>query len=141
MNSELTEELEANKSLVRRYFQIIDSGDVERIGEVLAPDFVSHSPPFPGLSEDIEGVRRGFAISLAVFRNYSHTLESQIAEGDRVATLTTATGEHVGDYRGIVGNGERLTIRGLSIHRIANGRIAEHSGRSDVWGLLSQMRR
>ncbi len=133
-------DLEANKALVLRYFEIIDSGDVDRILEVLSPDFVSHSPPFPGLSEDIHGVRRGFAISLGAFRNYSHTVEKQIAEGDRVVTLTTASGEHVGDYRGIVGNGERLTIRGLSIHRIAGGRIAEHWGRSDVWGLLSQMR-
>ena len=133
------QDYEANKALVRRYFEIIDSGDVDRIGEVLAPDFISHTPPYPGLPEDLEGVRRGWQMSLDAFRDYRHVIEQQIAEGDRVATLTTASGLHVGDYRGIPGSGRRVSIQGISIHRIADGRIAEHWGRSDILGLLNQM--
>ena len=139
-DSSASDQLEANKALVRRYFEIIDSGDVERIGEVLSPEFLSHSPPYPGLPEDLEGVRTGWAMSLDAFRDYRHVIEQQIAEGDRVATLTTASGEHVGDYRGLMGTGRRVSIRGLSIHRIADGLIVEHWGRSDIAGLLSQMR-
>ncbi|HEX5369801.1 MAG TPA: ester cyclase [Dehalococcoidia bacterium] len=132
-------DLEANKALVRRYFEIIDAGDVERIDEVLAPDFVSHSPPYPGLPENLDGVRRGWAMSLAAFTGYSHVIEQQVAEGDRVATLTTASGTHTGEYRGLAGTGRQVSIQGISIHRIAGGRIAEHWGRSDILGLLQQM--
>ncbi len=130
---------EANKALVRRYFEIIDAGDVSRIGEVPAPDFVSHSPPFPGLSQDIEGVRRGWAISQAAFASYRHVIEDQLAAGDRVVTRVTATGVHTGDYRGIKGDGREVSIQGIVIHRIANGRIAEHWGRTDLASLLAQM--
>jgi len=131
---------EANKALVRRYFEIIDSGDVSRIDEVLAPDFVSHSPAFPGLPETLDGVRQGWGMSQAAFRSYRHVIEDQIAEGDRVVTRVTATGEHTGDYRGIQGDGRSVSIEGIAIHRIANGRIAEHWGRLDLAGLLLQMR-
>ena len=131
---------EANKALVRRYFEIIDSGDVSRIEDVLAPDFVSHSPPYPGLPETLDGVRQGWAISLAAFRSYRHVIEDQLAEGDRVVTRVTATGEHTGDYRGIQGDGRTVSVPGIAIHRIANGRIAEHWGRTDLASLLQQMR-
>jgi steroid delta-isomerase-like uncharacterized protein len=130
---------EANKALVCRYFEIIDSGDVSRIEEVLAQDFVSHSPPFPGLPQTLDGVRQGWAISLAAFRSYRHVIEDQIAKGDRVVTRVIATGEHTGDYRGIKGDGRTVTIGGIAIHRIANGRIAEQWGRTDLRSLLEQM--
>ncbi len=45
----------------------------------------------------------------------------------------------MGDYRGVVGTGKRVSIQGISIHRIAGGRIVEHWGRSDILGLLQQM--
>jgi len=130
---------EANKALVRRYYEIIDSGDVSLIDEVLAPDFVSHSPPFPGLPQTIEGVRQGWAMSLAAFGSYRHVIEDQFASGDRVATRIRATGVHTGDYRGIKGDGRTVSIEGIAIHRISNGRIVEHWGRLDLHGLLAQM--
>jgi steroid delta-isomerase-like uncharacterized protein len=130
---------DANKAVVRRYYEIIDSGDVSLIDEVLAADFISHSPPFPGLPETLDGVRQGWAISLAAFDTYRHVIEDQFAEGDRVATRVTATCTHTGDYRGIKGDGREVSIEGIAIHRIANGRIAEHWGRIDLAGLLHQM--
>src|SRR4029079_4275711 len=122
-----------------RYYEIIDAGDVSRIEEVLAQDFVSHSPPFPGLPETLEGVRPGWAISRAAFASYRHVIEDQFSDGDRVVTRVTATGVHTGDYRGIKGDGREVSIEGIAIHRIADGKIIEHWGRTDLASLLGQM--
>ena len=36
-------EQEKNKALVRRFFEAADKGDLDTLGELLAPDFVDHS--------------------------------------------------------------------------------------------------
>jgi predicted ester cyclase len=130
---------EANEAVVRRYYEIIDAGDVSRIDEVLALGFISHSPPFPGLPETLDGVRQGWAISLAAFASYRHVIEDQLSQDDRVVTRVTATGVHTGDYRGVRGDGREVSIQGIAIHRIADGKIAEHWGRTDLASLLRQM--
>src|SRR5207253_1703099 len=41
---------EDNKSLVRRFYQEIDAGNLDALDELVAEDYLDHSPPpFPGL--------------------------------------------------------------------------------------------
>lgn len=130
---------EENKALVRRYFEAIDTGDAACIEAFLAPDYVEHAPPHPGLPPGIEGARVGFQRSLDAFTNFEHVIEDQIAEGDRVVTRVTASGDHIGPYHGIPASGRRVSIDGIAIHRIANGLIAEHWGKIDLASLMRQM--
>ena len=42
---------EANKALVRRFYQEIDKGNLAAMDELVAEDYIDHSPPpFPGLA-------------------------------------------------------------------------------------------
>ena len=132
--------LEANKALVRAYFEAIDTGDAAIIAQFLAPDYVEHASAFPNLRPGIDGVHDVFRLSNAAFTNFRHTIEDQVAEGDRVVTRVTAIGDHVGDYWGVPATGRQVSMEGIAIHRIANGLIVEHWGRSDLYGLLQRMR-
>jgi len=41
---------DANKALVRRFYQEIDAGNIDAMDELVAEDYLDHSPPpFPGL--------------------------------------------------------------------------------------------
>jgi ketosteroid isomerase-like protein len=42
--------IEANKDLVRRFYREIDAGNIDALDELVAEDYLDHSPPpFPGI--------------------------------------------------------------------------------------------
>jgi steroid delta-isomerase-like uncharacterized protein len=131
---------ESNKALVRAYFEAIDTGEAAIIANFLAPDYVEHASAFPDLRAGVEGVHDVFRLSNVAFTNFKHVIEDQIAEGDRVVTRVTATGDHVGDYWGVPATGKTVSMEGIAIHRIAGGKIAEHWGKSDLYGLIQRMK-
>ena len=59
---------------------------------------------------------------IAGFKLVEHAM---LAEGDLVASRWTVYGTHRGPIGPFAPTGKRLEIAGLSIYRIANGRIAE----------------
>ena len=75
-----------NKALVRRWFAEIDRGNLDAIDELLAPDYVDHNPAIPGLPAGREGVRQINRTLVAAFPDVVHTIEEQLAEGDKVMT-------------------------------------------------------
>jgi hypothetical protein len=53
----MTMSVEENKALVRRFYEEIDKGNSSVIDELVAEDYLDHSPPpFPGLSPGRQGV-------------------------------------------------------------------------------------
>ena len=50
--------LEDNKNLVRRFYQEIDAGNLDALDELVAEDYLDHSPPpFPGLDRKLSDAR------------------------------------------------------------------------------------
>ena len=54
----MSEAEEKNKALVRRFLEAQDKGDLYALHELLAPDFVDHSP-LPGQEPGREGFMQG----------------------------------------------------------------------------------
>jgi len=81
---------EENKALVRRFYEEIDKGNLDAMDELVAEDYLDHSPPpFPGLASGREGLKQAFKIFWTATPGY-HYIEDQIAEGDKVVTRLTA---------------------------------------------------
>ena len=62
---------------------------------------------------------------LASFPDLRFNIEQMIAESDRVVSQLVMDGTHQGTWMGIPPTGKRLHIRMITIHRIANSKIAE----------------
>ncbi len=130
---------EANKALVRRFYEEIDKGNLAAMDELVAPDYLDHDPPpFPGLPPGREGLKRAFQMFWEATPG-THRIEDQIAEGDRVVTRLTAIGKHVGDLPGAPRTGNELRTTSITIHRIAGGRLVEKWSEKDVLGFLRQI--
>ena len=128
-----------NKALVRRLYEALDRGDVTALDELIAEDYVDHSPPpFPGLAPGREGVKQAFEIFWTATPG-RHEIEDQIAEGDKVVTRLTAYGRHEGDLPGIPRTGNEMKMTGTVIHRIADGKLAEKWSDKDTLGFLQQV--
>jgi steroid delta-isomerase-like uncharacterized protein len=129
---------EANKALVRRFYEEIDRGNIDAMDDLVAEDYLDHSPPFPGLPPGREGLKQVFRVFWDATPGH-HRIEEQIAEGDRVVTRLTALGRHEGDLPGIPRTGHDLEMTATVVHRIADGRLAEKWSNKDELALLQQL--
>ena len=130
---------EANKALVRRFYEEIDKGNLDILDELVAPDYLDHNPPpFPGLHAGLDGLKQAFRISREATPGH-HQIEDQIAEGDKVVTRLTSYGKHEGDLPGAPRTGNDLKMTSITIHRIANGKLVEKWAEKDVLGFLQQI--
>ena len=130
---------EENKALVRRWFAEVDKGNPTIEDELLPPDYIDHDPPLPGMAPGREGVKQANALLRAAFPDTVHTIEDQVAEGDKVVTRLRGRGTFTGECLGIPPNGKVVTIQGIAIHRIAGGKLVEHWGVADKLSFLQQM--
>lgn len=130
---------EANKALVRRFYEEIDKGNIDMLNELVAEDYIDHNPPpFPGLARGREGLKQAFRVFLKATPGH-HRIEEQIAEGDKVVTRMTSFGRHEGDLPGAPRTGNELKMTSITIHRIENGKLAEKWSDKDTLGFLQQL--
>jgi steroid delta-isomerase-like uncharacterized protein len=130
---------EENKAIVRRWFAEIDKGNPVIVEELCAPDYVDHNPPVPGVAAGNQGVREANATLRASFPDTVHLIQDQVAEGDTVVTRLIGRGTFRADYLGIPANGKVIEIPGISIHRLAGGKLVEHWAQVDGLSFLQQL--
>ena len=129
---------EARKATVRQVFERIDRQDFEVYREAYALGYVLH---VDGIPEPLdhhahEELARSF---YRTFPDLIHTIEDQIAEGDRVATRTTVRGTHLGEFRGVVPTGKQVTCSVFAIRHFDGDRIVEQWVQFDATGLMRQL--
>ncbi len=130
-----------NKALIQRWFEEVwNQGREELIDELRAPEAVA-----TGLAEG-GAPAQGSAPFKAFFSNLRSalpdlhvTIEEMLAEGDRVAVRYSIEGTHCGDAMGTAPTGQKVRFGGISIARIAGGKIAEAWNNLDQLGLLRQI--
>jgi steroid delta-isomerase-like uncharacterized protein len=135
-----TDRTTANKNLVEAFIQdLFSRGDLDAVDRYLAPDFVNHDPPFPGAAAGPEGMRQAAVMFRAAMPDWHSDLHQLVAENDIVVERFTATGTHQGPLMGVPGTGHTITLPGVNIFRIQDGKIVERWGRLDELGLLRQL--
>jgi steroid delta-isomerase-like uncharacterized protein len=130
---------EQNKALSRRIAEeCFNKGNLAVADEVIAADFVDHSAP-PGLAPGVEGFKQLVAMYRNAFPDIRTTIDDVIAEGDKVVIRWTGRGTHKGELMGIAPTGKTVTVTGIGIDRIANGKIVEHWESFDQLGMMQQL--
>jgi steroid delta-isomerase-like uncharacterized protein len=130
---------EENKALVRRWFSELDKRNLPIIDELLVVDYVDHNPPLPGLADGREGVWQATLALASAFPNAEHTIEDQMAEGDKVMTRLTVRATFLGEILGFQPTGKTVEVRGIAVHRIADGKLVEHWAQADMAGFMEQL--
>jgi steroid delta-isomerase-like uncharacterized protein len=129
---------EESKAVVRKFYALLEKGDMGGLGQLLSETFVWHFAGIPAPFDKPSSV--GFLQAFrAAFPDMQHSLDPQIAEGDRVVTPLTFRGTHGGEMQGIPASGKRVEIRALNIHKILNGKIAQAETVADMMGLMQQI--
>ena len=114
-----------NKALIDRFYQQVwNHGNLHTIGEMCAPEFCHHDTVGRD-TYDLASFRQYVAATYAAFPDLDLVPGDMIAEGDKVVVHWTLHGTHQGACLGIAPTGKRVELRGISIYRIADGKIAE----------------
>ncbi len=128
---------EDNKALVRRWIEALNKQNLAAFDELCAPDFVHHSPSIT--VQGLEAYKQAISGEFTAFPDMRFTIEDILAEGDAVAVRLTGHGTHQGNLQGIPPTGKQATIPGMTIYRIADGKLAEQWESLDDLGLLQQL--
>lgn len=124
--------IEENKAAVRSYYDdVLNLGNVSALDTLAIAQYVEHDP-LPGQGDGREGLRRRVEMLRSAFRPH-FTIEDMIAEHDKVVVRWTSSGVHVAPFLGIPATGKPYTIAGIDIHRLQDGRLAEH------WHVVDQL--
>ena len=130
---------ESNKKIVSEFIEALFSrGDLAAVDSMLSDDFLNHDPPF-GVTADREGMRAAGATFRTAFSDWRSDLDFLIAEDDLVTEKFTAHGVNDGEIMGMAPTGREVSLRGINIFRVRDGRITERWGRLDDLGFLQQL--
>lgn len=114
-----------NKEVVRRLGQAVNSGNLDQLDEILAPDYIRHDPN--PLMKDVgrEEYKEAFRMLRQAFPDAQWTLQDLLSDGDRVIGRWSFRGTHEGSFFNLPPSGKEVTYPILAIYRIENGMIAE----------------
>jgi steroid delta-isomerase-like uncharacterized protein len=132
---------EANKALVRRYYeQLWNRWDFALAEEIIAADIAFRG----SLGIEVRG-REGFQQYMrtvrAAFPDFENHIQELVAEGDKVVARLAYRGTHQGELFGIPATGKQVSYAGVAIFRVAEGKILEGWVLGDTHALFRQVSR
>ncbi len=127
---------EENKTLARRSWEIVDNLDT--IEEIYASDVVWHEPDQE--LRGIEEARQFVTTYKTALPDLNVTVEDVIGEGNQAVTRWTVRGTHQGEVEEFgPSTGRQVEIKGITIHRIEDGKIVEEWEGYDNLSILQQL--
>ncbi len=115
-----------NKTIVRRFIEEgVNMGDAAVIDQYVAAE---------SLKQHIQQLR-------AAFPDFRFTIKEQLANatGNVVVARLKGHGTHCGAYAGILPTGTEVTVPGLVIYWLADGKIVDHMSQADTLGLVDKI--
>ncbi len=118
---------------LRRFFELVNSGDIDAFVDVFAEDFVEHEA-MPGMPPDREGTMQLFKMMRAAFPDMKWDAQDILVDGDKAVARVQFTGTNDGEFMGMPATGQSVSIQAIDIVRFGEDGLAhEH------WGVLDQM--
>ena len=131
---------EENKAVVRSFLEdIFSGGNLDLVDEIFAPDHVLHDPSVPGEVRGHEGLKEYISMYRSAYPDTHFTIHDQIAEGDRVVTRWTGQGTQEGELMGIPPTGARVTVTGIELDHVVDGKIQQTNVIYDAMGMMQQL--
>lgn len=133
---------ERERTLPARWFDVVwNQGSTSAIDEMLAPDVVVHglADPQGNSIRGADAFRKYHGAFRAAFLDLKVEVEDTISEGDKVVSRVRVIATHSGPGLGFDATGQRVEFTGMTIVRIADGRIAEAWNAFDFLGLFQQL--
>lgn len=130
---------EESKRVIERMVDALNRHVISGQDEFWAPDAPWRGPAGAGTKPNLQAFQNGWQRHfLNAFPDKETHDEIRIAEGDYVASSGYVSATHRGEFMGLPGNNQRVTLRYMDFWRIENGKIAENWVLLDVIDFFRQ---
>lgn len=127
-----------NKNHMRR---LIEEGWNEKnpaaFDGLFADDFVSHTPN--GDFNGTDGYKQLYHTYVTAFPDCHFTIDDLVADEHTVSLTYTFSGTNTGPLQDVPATGKRVSLQGVSVSRIENGKSVKETVVWDGLGLLQQL--
>ena len=130
------------KELVRRYREELwNRGDLRIADEIIASNCAYHiNDPISSRSgSGPEQAMKEVVTYHAAFPDLHITIEDLFAEGDRAMVRWTFQGTHQGNFCGMAPGRMKISVTGMDMYRVVDGKIQEYWMNWDTMGFMQQL--
>ncbi len=124
--------------IVRRYIEDVwNRGDLAALDALTTPAFAYHlggQPP-----RDRSAFGQFIRATHVAFPDWRVEILDIIVEGQRAAVRWSGRVTHEGPFRGIAPTGRTITVSGINVYEVTDGRIAVEWEQTDSLGMLQQL--
>ena len=124
--------------LIRQYIQSVwNAGDLAALDALTSGTFCYHLNGQPAL--DRAGMRAFVAMTRVAFPDWQVDIDEIITQGGAVAVRWRAAATHQGVFRGIPPAGQRVSLTGINMYHVTDGKIDAEWEQMDSLGMLQQL--
>jgi steroid delta-isomerase-like uncharacterized protein len=128
------------KAIVRRlYEEVWNKRRLEVVNEIISPSHALNDPQMTGSAVGPDAYKRQVTLFIAAFPDLHFTIQEIVAEKDKVVVSWVISGTHKREFRGIPASNKKVTIEGITINHVINGKITDSDVSVDYLGLLQQL--
>jgi predicted ester cyclase len=113
--------------MVRLFDEVWTKGNAEAAGE------------FYAAGDDLEALKQVARDLFRAFPDYHVTINDMVVEGDKVAVYWTGRGTHQGEWQGIAPTGRQISVDGVDIEYLSDGKIVNEEGIIDMMSMMRQL--
>ncbi|HEV3375589.1 MAG TPA: ester cyclase [Candidatus Acidoferrum sp.] len=129
-----------NKAIIRRlYEEVWNKRKLEVLNELVSPSHALQGPNYSGSAIGPEAYKLRVSAFYAGFPDLHWTLEDTVAEEDKVVACWTLSGTHKGDYMGIPATNKKVSVEGITVHHITDGKIMDSYSYWDALCMMQQL--
>jgi len=117
--------------------EILNKGNIDMIDTHFASNYVNKT-----VSSTVNGqaeAKEFFGAFLTGFSDINFVVDEIFGVDDRIIKRWTFNGTHSGEFAGIPATGNQISLKGVSVSRIVDGKIAEELDYMDDLGFLQQL--
>jgi steroid delta-isomerase-like uncharacterized protein len=128
-----------NEVLIRRLIQTWNTGVVDDVHELVAPEISVYYPTMPRPMLGIESYRGFVAWMHSTFAELEIIVEELIAGEEKVVARWRQRCVHVGRLLGVPATGKPIEWSGITIFRIQDGKVVDERGEENMLGVMWQL--
>jgi steroid delta-isomerase-like uncharacterized protein len=123
----------------RIWIEALNRGDASVADQVFAHDCVIHLTGFADPIQGVDAWKQVVGVFLTAFPDLAFTTEEQVVVGDTVVTRWRGRGTQTGPFGLLPPTGRTISIDGLILDHLIDGRVAERWEQFDQAVMLQQL--
>ncbi len=128
------------KEVVRRlYKEFWNERKLEVADQLVSQSHALTSPHILGPTVGPAAYKKQIREFVTGFPDLRFTVEDTICEKDKIAAYWTLSGTHKGEFLGVAPTNKKVSITGITIHQIVDGKILDSQAMWDAISLFQQL--